>query len=90
MTSIKKFATFGKAAPAKATVDTIIAPLKQQASDLDQFILDSYDTEDQLIMEREELRSRIEGLNNKIAATEAERNRARAIKGNIDSIIDLA
>lgn len=70
------------------SVDSIIAPLKQQVNDLDTLISNSYQREHELFLEREELRSKIEGINAKIEALGTERSRAYAVKGNILAVIE--
>ena len=94
MTSINKLRSAMPRFYTKATVinlssvDSIIAPLKQQVNDLETHISQSYEQEDNLLLEREELRSKIEGINAKIEALGTERIRAYAVKANILAVID--
>ena len=53
-----------------------------------QSVYQSYEQEDTLFLEREQLRSKIEGINAKIEALGMEISRAYAVKANILAVID--
>lgn len=91
MTSINKLRnaipSFSKPVVAPVTVDSIIAPITAQINALDKLIADSWTREDAIVLEKAELRERIEALNNLEIAEQETRERARQVMGNLTYIV---
>lgn len=87
VTALKAALPNFRKAPVPATVDSIIAPLKQQVYDLDTLIYQSYINEDNMFLERQALRDKIDVIEQEIAANEEQRVKARSVRDNIAAII---